>query len=182
MIWLAEHHFDGICAYVDPVTFAAALAAATQRIKIGFAVAQISLHHPIRLAEQIALIDNLSKGRLIVGLGRGTAYNIYEYQGYGIDQQEAQARYEEAEAIMLKAWTSGEASSTRAVLGPEGAAAAPRPYTKPHPAVHPRGASSEEALLHWRARAGPFMMNVQSLEVTRQRMDALSRDAARVRP
>src|SRR6201990_2363091 len=104
MLWLAEHHFDGICAYVDPVSFAAALATATRRARIGFAVAQMALHHPIRLAEQIALIDHLSKGRLIVGLGRGTAYNIYDYQGYGIDHTEAQARFEEAEAIMFEAW------------------------------------------------------------------------------
>ena len=92
VIWLAEHHFDGICAYVDPVSFAAALAVCTQRAKIGFAVAQMSLHHPIRMAEQLALIDHISKGRLIVGLGRGTAYNIYDYQGYGLDHHEAQAR------------------------------------------------------------------------------------------
>src|SRR5678816_848643 len=104
MLWLAEHHFDGICAYVDPVTFAAALAASTERIQIGFAVAQMSLHHPIRMAEQMALIDNISRGRLIVGLGRGTAYNIYDYQGYGLDHTEAQARFEEAEAIMFQAW------------------------------------------------------------------------------
>src|SRR4051794_25033823 len=60
VIWLAEHHFDGICAYVDPTAFAAALATATRRSMIGFAVIQTSLHHPIRLAEQLALIDNLS--------------------------------------------------------------------------------------------------------------------------
>ena len=64
----------------------------------------MALHHPIRLAEQVALIDHISKGRLIVGLGRGTAYNIYDYQGYGIDHTEAQARFEEAEAIMFEAW------------------------------------------------------------------------------
>src|SRR3974377_1019651 len=63
VIWLAEHHFDGICAYVDPVSFAAALAVATQRAKIGFAVAQMSLHHPIRMAEQPALIQKISRGR-----------------------------------------------------------------------------------------------------------------------
>src|SRR6516162_5655472 len=45
VIWLAEHHFDGICAYVDPVSFAASLAVMTKRAKIGFAVAQASLHH-----------------------------------------------------------------------------------------------------------------------------------------
>ncbi len=53
---------------------------------------------------RLALIDNISKGRLIVGLGRGTAYNIYDYQGYGLDHTEAQARFEEAEAIMFQAW------------------------------------------------------------------------------
>ncbi len=103
-IWLAEHHFDGIVAYVDPVSFAAALAVATKQAKIGFAVAQMALHHPVRFAEQIALIDHLAKGRLIVGLGRGTAYNIYDYQGYGIDHTKAQAIFEEAEAVMFEAW------------------------------------------------------------------------------
>src|SRR3954449_11531870 len=103
MLWLAAHNFDGVCAYVDPVTFAAALAASTRRIQIGFAVAQMSLHHPIRMAEQMALIDNISKGRLVVGLGRGTAYNIYDYQGYGIDPAEAYERLLEAEDLMIKA-------------------------------------------------------------------------------
>ena len=103
VLWLAEHHFDGNCAYVDPVTFAAAVLSATKRIKVGFAVAQVSLHHPMRLAEQMSLLDNLSGGRVIVGLGRGTAYNVYEYQGYGIPAEEALERYEEAEGIMLQA-------------------------------------------------------------------------------
>ena len=66
VLWLAEHHFDGNCAYVDPVTFAAAVLAATKRIKVGFAVAQVSLHHPMRLAEQMSLLNNLGKGRVIV--------------------------------------------------------------------------------------------------------------------
>ena len=109
-VWLAEHHFDGNCAYVDPISFAAAIAATTEQIKIGFAVAQMSLHHPIRLAEQISMIDNLSKGRLIVGLGRGTAYNIYDYLGFGIDPDEAYERLLEAEEIMVKAWTTEDFS------------------------------------------------------------------------
>src|ERR1700709_600516 len=45
-IWLAEHHFDGNCAYVDPLTFAAALAVATKQVELGFAVLQTSLYHP----------------------------------------------------------------------------------------------------------------------------------------
>ena len=172
VIWLAEHHFNGNCAYVDPTTFAAAILAATQRIKVGFAVAQVSLHHPVRLAEQIALLDNLGEGRLIVGLGRGTAYNIYEYQGYGIDWQEAHDRYAEAEAIMLKAWTSPAGFSHQGrfwdIRAPR---LRPACFTRPHPAVL-RAASSEAGALQLAERGLPFLMNVQSLEVTRQRLAA----------
>ena len=98
VIWLAEHHFDGICAYVDPISFAGALVDLDEPSKIGFAVVQTALHHPIRLAEQLAILDNITKGRLVVGLGRGSSFNIYDYQGFGIDHHEAQARLEEAEA------------------------------------------------------------------------------------
>ncbi len=51
-IWLAEHHFDGICAYADPIAFAGALATSTRHSKIGFAVLQMALHHPIRLSQR----------------------------------------------------------------------------------------------------------------------------------
>ena len=174
VVWLAEHHFDGICAYVDPVSFAAALAVATQRAKIGFAVAQMSLHHPIRMAEQLALIDNISKGRLIVGLGRGTAYNIYDYQGYGLDHHEAQARFEEAETIMFQAWRGEKFEHHGRFWDLKVPALRPRPYTQPHPYVI-RSASSEEGMLHIAQQGRPFMMNVQSNDVTRQRMDLYRR-------
>src|SRR5271156_1659145 len=72
--------------------------------ELGYDTIWLAVHPPVRLAEQIALIDHISKGRLIVGLGRGTAYNIYDFQGYGIDHRQAQARFEEAEAIMFEAW------------------------------------------------------------------------------
>lgn len=176
-IWLAEHHFDGIVAYVDPVAFAAALAMATTRVRIGFAVAQMALHHPIRLAEQVALIDNISKGRLIVGLGRGTAYNIYDYQGYGIDHTEAQARFKEAGAIMFEAW-KGEKLDFRGhffqLRLPE---LRPAVFTKPHPYVI-RAAATEHGMLDIARRGNPFMMNVQNNVVTAQRM-SMYRDTLR---
>jgi alkanesulfonate monooxygenase SsuD/methylene tetrahydromethanopterin reductase-like flavin-dependent oxidoreductase (luciferase family) len=174
-VWLAEHHFDGMCAYVDPVTFSTALAVATEHIKIGYSVAQMALHHPVRLAEQVALIDHLSKGRLIVGLGRGPTTNTYEYDGFGIPFDEAQPRMVEAEELMIKAWT---ASGTNEEVRHEGRfwnvkipELRPRPFTRPHPPVI-RACSSEGSVLD-QARAGrPFLMNIQPLEVTQQRMDA----------
>ena len=170
VIWLAEHHFDGICAYVDPVAFAAALATATKHAKIGFAVAQMALHHPIRMAEQVSLIDHLSKGRLIVGLGRGTAYNIYDYQGFGLDHTEAQARFEEAEAIMFQAWKGEAFEHHGKFFDLKLPAFRPIPYTKPHPPVI-RAAATEHGMLDIARRGQPFMMNVQSNETTAQRME-----------
>ncbi|MDQ2763263.1 MAG: LLM class flavin-dependent oxidoreductase [Pseudomonadota bacterium] len=169
-IWLAEHHFDGIVAYVDPVAFAAALAIATTHARIGFAVAQMALHHPIRLAEQIALIDHISKGRLIVGLGRGTAYNIYDYQGYGIDHTDAQARFEEAEAIMFQAWKGEPLEHHGKFFELKLPELRPAVFTKPHPCVI-RAAATEHGMLDIARRGNPFMMNVQNNAVTAQRME-----------
>lgn len=171
-IWLSEHHFDGNCAYVDPMTFGAALAASTSRIRIGYAVAQISLHHPVRLAEQFALIDNISKGRLIVGLGRGTTYNVYEYQGYGIDAAEAKPRFEEALEIMTQAWTSetGFRHSGR-FWTLDVPVLRPRPYTRPHPlTIH--AAASDASITALGTTGQPFLMNLQTNETTAIRVAA----------
>jgi alkanesulfonate monooxygenase SsuD/methylene tetrahydromethanopterin reductase-like flavin-dependent oxidoreductase (luciferase family) len=167
-IWLAEHHFDGICAYADPIAFAGALSTTTSRAKLGFAVVQTALHHPIRLAEQLAVIDNITKGRLIVGLGRGSSFNIYDYQGFGIDHREAQARLEEAEAIIIRAWTEGEFSHQGRFWQLQVPILRPRPYTKPHPPIV-RGASTEASMLELARHGKPFLMNVQSTAVTRER-------------
>ncbi len=174
VIWLAEHHFDGICAYADPIVFAGALATSTRNAKIGFAVVQTALHHPIRLAEQLAVLDNISKGRLVVGLGRGSSYNIYDYQGFGIDHHEAQARLEEAEAIILKAWTSEGFEHHGQFWDLTVPILRPRPYTKPHPPVV-RAASGEASMLELARQGRPFLMNVQPMAVTRQRMEAYRR-------
>ncbi|MEM9682295.1 MAG: LLM class flavin-dependent oxidoreductase [Pseudomonadota bacterium] len=170
VLWLAEHHFDGNCAYVDPVSFAAALATATKQIKLGFAVAQMSLHHPIRMAEQMAMIDNLSKGRLIVGLGRGTAHNIYDYRGYGIAPEEAQERLLESEEIMIKSWTNDDLEHNGKYWQLYLPKLRPECYTKPHPYMI-RACSGEESMLGMAREGKPFLMNVQTDEVTKKRMD-----------
>ena len=169
VVWLAEHHFDGISVYADPIALAGALAGSLRQAAIGFAVLQTALHHPIRLAEQMALLDNLMKGRLIVGLGRGSSYNIYDYQGFGIDHHEAQARLDEAEAIMLKAWTGGGFTHDGRFWQLKVPMLRPLPYTKPHPFVI-RGSSGDASLVELARQGKPFMMNVQSLETTRRRV------------
>jgi alkanesulfonate monooxygenase SsuD/methylene tetrahydromethanopterin reductase-like flavin-dependent oxidoreductase (luciferase family) len=169
VIWLAEHHFDGISVYADPIALAGALAASMRHAGLGFAVVQTALHHPIRLAEQMALLDHLLKGRLIVGLGRGSSYNIYDYQGFGIDHHEAQGRLDEAEAIMIKAWTGGEFVHHGRFWQLDVPMLRPRPYTRPHPLII-RGSSGDGSLIDLARQGRPFLMNVQSLETTRRRV------------
>ena len=96
---------DGAVAYADPLVFGAAVAARTKRVKIGFAVVELAMHHPIRLAVQTSVLDNLSHGRLIVGTGRGSAFNHYEYIGFGMSMEDGIERLEESEELLVKAWT-----------------------------------------------------------------------------
>lgn len=107
-VWLTEHYFTGESVYNDAIVFAAALAMRTSRIRIGFAVVQMPFHHPVRLATQLALLDNLTGGRIDVGLGRGTVYNEYEFVGFGLRSTDSRDRMAEASEILQRAW-AGEA-------------------------------------------------------------------------
>src|SRR5476649_1551652 len=104
-VWLTEHYFTGESVYNDSLMFAAALAMKTSRIRLGFAVVQTPFHHPVRLATQLALLDNLSKGRIDVGVGKGTVYNEYEFVGHGLRSDDSRERMEEAVDIIERAWT-----------------------------------------------------------------------------
>jgi alkanesulfonate monooxygenase SsuD/methylene tetrahydromethanopterin reductase-like flavin-dependent oxidoreductase (luciferase family) len=104
-VWLTEHYFTGESVYCDSLMFAAALAMKTSRVRLGFAVVQTPFHHPVRLAVQLALLDNLSKGRIDVGIGKGTAYNEYEFVGHGMRSTDSRERMEETVDILQRAWT-----------------------------------------------------------------------------
>lgn len=169
-IWLAEHHFDGGCAYVEPCTFAAAIAAQTSRIKIGFAVAQMAIHHPVRIAEEVALIDNISEGRMIVGIGRGTAFNFYEYRGYGISADEVHERFTESEEILLNIWTTKDYKHEGKYWQIELPELRPGVFQKPYPPIV-RACSGLDSTLEMAKAGRPFMMNVQDNETTVQRFD-----------
>jgi alkanesulfonate monooxygenase SsuD/methylene tetrahydromethanopterin reductase-like flavin-dependent oxidoreductase (luciferase family) len=170
-VWLAEHHFDGGCAYVDPMTFASAIASSTNNIRIGFAVAQMALHHPIRFAEQVSLIDNISKGRITVGVGKGSAYNYYEFRGFGVDPSESIERLSEVEEILSKVWTNDNFKHSGKFWNIDLPSLRPAVYQKPHPPVL-RACSGEESVREMAKQNRPFLMNIQTNEVTKNRIDA----------
>src|SRR2546428_14187976 len=102
-IWLTEHHFIDYGLAVDPCTLAAVAASRTRRVRIGLAAAILPFHHPLRLAEQTALVDIVSRGPLEGGFGPGNRPR--EFPGSTAPQQENRARFDEAVDIMLRAWT-----------------------------------------------------------------------------
>jgi len=133
-IWLTEHHFIEYGLSVSPAVLAAAAAMRTQRVRIGLAAAILPFHDPIRLAEELAMVDILSGGRLDVGVGRGN--RPVEFEGYRIPQIESRERFEESLAIMVSAWTQERFSfEGRHFTIPE-VRVIPKPLQQPHPPIY----------------------------------------------
>jgi alkanesulfonate monooxygenase SsuD/methylene tetrahydromethanopterin reductase-like flavin-dependent oxidoreductase (luciferase family) len=102
--WIGEHHFTRHGIIGNTLTLAAYLAARTERIRLGTAVVVLPLHNPIRVAEEAAMVDVLSNGRLDLGLGAG--YQRLEFRNLGVDINESRERFAEGLAIMQEAWSS----------------------------------------------------------------------------
>src|SRR2546421_10561588 len=102
--FLVEHHFTGFGQVSATLNLLTWIGARTTTLRLGTAVMVLPWHNPVILAEQAATLDLLSEGRLDFGVGKGYRYN--EFMGFAIPLEEADARFEEALAIITKAWTS----------------------------------------------------------------------------
>lgn len=100
--WLAEHHFSRYGLLGNPLMLGAAIAERTRTITIGTAVVVVPLHDPLRVAEDAALLDILSGGRLVLGIGRG--YQPVEFRGFGKDRNANKETYAEIVDILKLAW------------------------------------------------------------------------------
>ena len=154
------------------------VASTTSRIKIGFAVVEMAFHHPVRLAAQTALLDNLSRGRLIVGVGRGSAFNTYEYMGFGVPMDEGADRLAEAEDLLVKAWTTDNVRHKGKFWDVTFPRLRPQPYQKPHPPLV-RACISEASTLAMARIGRPILMGVQEPEVFVSRMTAYRNEMAK---
>src|SRR5262249_22732985 len=103
VIWLAEFHLNASTVLASPLALAAAIAGRTERMRIGTAVQVLPLSNPLRLAEEWATVDQISRGRLIFGCGRASSPR--SYMAYGIPYAESRERFAEALAIIRQAWT-----------------------------------------------------------------------------
>ncbi len=133
--WLAElHFFSRFSVMPAPLLVASAIAQSTNRIMLGTAVNLMPLHHPIRLAEEVATLDLLSQGRAIFGIGRGSI--AMHYDGYGVDIDEGRQRFQEALDLVLKCWTEDEVTYKGEFYQADHVQVVPKPYQQPHPPIY----------------------------------------------
>lgn len=131
-VWLAELHFQKDRSVLSsPLVVAGALATATRKIKIGIAVQVLPLSNPIRIAEDAATVDNLTRGRLDFGVGRSGLPG--HYRGFNIPYAESRDRFNEALDIVLKAWTEDRFSYEGQYHQLHDVCVMPKPLQKPHP-------------------------------------------------
>lgn len=168
-MWLAEHHFSGICPYADPVGLASAIAATTSKIKIGFAVLQASFHHPVKLAEQLAFLDNLSRGRMIVGLGRGNNAALYEYDAYKVIEEETPERLVETEHLLTNLWSGGRVHNGK-YWQFQIPALRPQPVTRPHPMLL-RAVVKDDSYVEMAEQNRPFLAGFISESETARKIE-----------
>ncbi|ONI77992.1 hypothetical protein ALI144C_31865 [Actinosynnema sp. ALI-1.44] len=149
-VWLAEHHFTSHSVSPSVSMMGTHIAARTERLRIGTAVTLAPMYHPLRLAEEIALLDVLSDGRVNWGAGRGN--DPQEFGVFGLDLPSSYARFRENVDIVLRAWQTDRLSYQGEFHSFDNVEVLPKPVQRPHPPVW-LAASSLDAI-EWSAKAG----------------------------
>ena len=130
-VWIAEHAFSEHSIISSPHTLLAAIATQTKRVKIGVACTIVPWHHPMRMAQDLATLDIISQGRLIIGVGRG--YQKREFDAYGVDMSESRERFVEGIDIAIKAWTQERLAYEGKFYTIPEVMVVPKPIQKPYP-------------------------------------------------
>jgi len=153
-----EHYFHDYGGHSpNPIVLLAAIAARTKRVRPITGAVIPAFNHPIKLAGELAMLDNISNGRLDVGFGR--AFIPEEYAAFGLDMAESRARFEEGVAAIKRLWTEERVTHAGRFWQFEGVHSMPRPVQKPHPPIWVAAIASEESFLN-AARNGYHLMIV----------------------
>lgn len=160
-VWVNEHHFIRFGSCSSSLTMAGFLLGRTTRIRVGTAVVLVPLHHPIAVAEQAAILDQLSKGRLDLGLGRGAYPRDLAVFNCPVEKTQ-QAMFENVE-VMLRAWTEETVSIASDLRQFPAVSVTPKPRTRPHPPVYI--AASSPDTIAWAARLGLPMLLIWQLSI-----------------
>src|SRR5689334_9769956 len=156
-IFVTEHHFTGIGQISATLNLLTWIAARTTTLRLGTAVIVLPWHNPVLLAEQAATLDLLSGGRLDFGVGKG--YRNNEFAGFAMPPQEAESRFDEALAIILRAFTSDEPFSHHGRCWQfDGIVVEPPPAQRPHPPLW-MAASSAGSIRSCARRGGNLLLD-----------------------
>lgn len=134
-LWVTEHHFRFFGGMLpNPQVLLAAAAQRTKRMRLGASVSLLPMHHPIRIAEDFAMVDLVSDGRLNFGAGRGM--HPLEYAVFGADWNTAQLRLPEALDVIVRAWTDDAFEWAGEHYRYPKLTVYPKPVQKPHPPIY----------------------------------------------
>ncbi|HLG72037.1 MAG TPA: LLM class flavin-dependent oxidoreductase [Chloroflexota bacterium] len=157
-LWANEHHFHAYGGHIPSVPiFLAALAQRTKRVRLGSSIIVMPLHNPIEVAEQLAMVDLMSGGRLELGLGRG--FVVHDHETFGIDIADGQALTTEGLEVVLKAWTGKPFTYHGKHFKYENLTVWPKPEQDPHPPIW-MACSNTPASFEWTARQGYKLLTV----------------------
>ena len=167
-VWLAEHHFTGYSVCPSVHVMATHIAARTRRLRIGTAVTLAALYHPLRIAEEIALLDVLSGGRVNWGAGRG--FDQKEFTTFGVPPAQSAERFREAVDVVLGAWTSARLTYAGQHFQFDDVEVLPKPLQTPHPPTWV-AATSPDAIAWAASRGLSILMDPHSThgEIARKR-------------
>ena len=160
-IWLTEHHFADDGYSPSLVTLAGAIAARTERVRIGFNLLLLPLYDAVRLAEDLAALDVISNGRIDVGVGQG--YAPHEFAGFGIDLADRLGRFREGLDVLNGLWTEQAFSYEGKHYHIKNANLCPRPVQQPSPPMW-IGATSPPAVRR-AGRRGAHLLGLANKEL-----------------
>ena len=149
-VWLTEHHFSDYSVCPSIPVMGAHVAARTKQLRIGTGVTLAAFYHPLRLAEEIALLDILSGGRVDWGAGRG--FDPREFRTFNVPINQSQARFREAVEVVMQAWTAERLTYRGQFFSFEDVEVLPKPLQQPHPPMWVAAGSPEAT--KWAASAG----------------------------
>src|SRR5262249_36003146 len=125
-VWGVEHHFTDYTMCPDVLQFLSLMAGRTSKVELGSMVVVLPWHDPLRVAEQVSMLDHISDGRLILGLGRGAGK--VEFDGLSLPMNESRQRFVEAAEMMLRGLENGYCEYDGAFVKQPRADIRPRPF------------------------------------------------------